>query len=75
MTTSQAQLTAAHLEKALEENSRLGDGEPTIGEDSPKKNHGRLSSGSISITAWWFGTWLLYAFIFPYIGNVMIPTD
>jgi hypothetical protein len=27
------------------------------------------------LAGWWFGTWLLYAFIFPYIGNVSIPTD
>jgi hypothetical protein len=25
----------------------------------------------INITGWWFGTF----FIFPYIGNVIIPTD
>ena len=28
--------------------------------------------GEIWITGWWFGTWLLF---FPYIGNVIIPTD
>ena len=72
MTTLQAQLTAAHLEKALEENSRLGDGEPMkIGFRGgfSKKNHGRLSSGSISIGVQYqllvgglehFGTWLLF---------------
>ena len=25
------------------------------------------------MTGWWFGTWLDYDF--PYIGNVIIPTD
>ena len=25
-------------------------------------------------TGWWCGTWILYAFMFPYIGHV-IPTD
>jgi len=25
------------------------------------------------MTGWWFGKWLFYDF--PYIGNVIIPTD
>ena len=27
------------------------------------------------MTGWWFGTWLLFFHIFPYIGNFRIPTD
>ena len=29
----------------------------------------------IMMTGWWFGTWLLFFHIFPYIGNFIIPTD
>jgi len=28
--------------------------------------------GTINITGWWFGTWLLY---FHAVGNSIIPTD
>ena len=42
-----------------------GPGGPSPG--SAKKNHGQHVK-----TAWWFGT---FGFIFPCIGNVMIPTD